>query len=440
MVGFIQQSTGWGSRQRLIAATAAVFTVGGLAWLALKLSRSRRQRIEDDAMFAAPLQHDGGVPHSNGHLSSQLDAPLATSTAFVADGIRKEAMLSVKEAIKKLGGSVEESKKSRGESSSDSDESYETDLELELNIGNEMEHILRAQIVELSAQVFSADGQLLPGAHDPSDNNTTKRGKKSATRKTKAKGKKTPYLELLELTYQYLELSQERLLVQRKFEAQQASMPVALRGAIGKAARPDATAIFGAAGKRNVGPAYGDYYEEGDEDAAMDWTGGRHPFHDDDDDDDIPWKLHGPDDDDEDNWEDDDEEDYDEEEDEEDMWGDEEYDEEDTDDGFEAAWRRANGQPVPVGSVEDEMERAAFEQFLIERCMAQTIPDASTATGSDAEWESEEDDEGAPKVVESVMPRGGKKPSKNEGKQRVKRRDGGLSQQERYEQGEWVDF
>jgi hypothetical protein len=424
-------------QKQVFVAASAAFTIGGLAWLALKLTRLRSERLEDDALFASPPAgaYANAATSSSGVVAAVAQESLPSSP-YVADEIRKEAMNSVKAVVLSLGGHVEEVE---GDEKGDdgSDGSYSTDLELELNIGNEMERILRSQIMDLTEKVFAADGSILQSAADAP---AVTAGKK----KTKGSAKKkAPLVELLELTHQYLDLSHERLNVQRKLQAQQALAPIGARR-FGVKEAPMPSALQARPG------GYGDIEEsDEDEEGPMDW--GRAPRHqqygygDDDGEDDTPWKMHG----------DEDEEDWEDEED--DMWDEEDeeaYEEgdDDDDDDFEAAWLRANGQPS-VENAADDAERAEFEKFLIERCMSKELaqllvqsqaaalmPETKQDAGEEGEWESESEDGDRPKK----HVRGGKKTSAavNAKQSKSKRQRGGnaAAQQARYENGEWVDF
>ncbi|CUF61260.1 membrane-associated protein, putative [Bodo saltans] len=416
-------------KQALVAASAA-FAIGGLAWLALKLTRSRNERLEDDAMFAAPSIADRAPNAETVGTAVVVMANDLPPSPYVADEIRKEAMNTLKTVVLSLGGHVEEAD-DNDKKDDEADGSYDTDLELELNIGNEMEKILRSKIMDLTSSVFAADGSILDSA--------TIVASAAGKKKTKtSKKQKAPLVELLELTHQYLDLSHERLGVQRKLQAEQ-SLGGARRIDAGKAPAH----ISGVLSSRPGG--YADLVESDDEDAeAMDWGRGaprhnRYGYGDDDDDDDAPWRMHG--DDDEDDWEDE-EEVWDEEDD------DEEYDEE-YDDEFEAAWARANGQPS-VEHAADDAERAEFEIFLIERCMSEELRlllERSRASGStkseqgthEDEWESEseEEEDRSKKNVKGGKKTSGAKQSKAK-RHQVPR--GAAAQQQRYENGEWVDF
>lgn len=423
--------------KRIFVTASAAFAIGGLTWLVLKLLRARSDRADDDQMFSSPSGRDqhksravtfaskGDIDPTAHSLVAPLESP------YVAPEVRKEAMKTLKAAVFGLGGHVDDPDDKEKDGAS-SDDSYETDLPLELEIGNEMERMLRAQIMELIPKVFSPDGTVLASATTAPPPAAVS-GKSKHSKTAKKQSHKSPLVELLEMTFQYLDLSGERLVVQQKVDAQKAVQPISRR--VDADRQPVSRTIGGARG-------YGDAGDE-DEEEAMDW---RHaPRHqkygygdnDDDDDDDAPWKLHGSDDDDEEDWEDEDDEEW-----------DDEYDEEEDEDDFEEAWLRASGQPSGDAAVADA-ERAEFEKFLIERCFSKElqalVPTASPAPSADAigavtdeaqeEWEDEEED---PLPVHART-KSSKKKAAGGSKQKIKRGHV-ASQQERYEGGEWVDF
>lgn len=325
---------------RVVVAAAAVGTAGFAAY---RWYCARSENKEDEALFET-LQ-ESRPKTSNEPSSSTAAAAVQVLDSTADDEVRVAKIKQISDLLPRFG---VHSAEDEGESSQDKE--YETDLELEWNIANEMEEVVREQLLELADQLT-----------DVEEGNESKPTKLRKRRGAKPQSSMERDAKFLKLAKDYFETCQERTSLKRRMQAAgiwDNSHVDFENPAFGTQQRRDVSRGDSLWGTHDSAPVNGGrYYDHfDDEDDDDDDMGGRDGI-----DHEMPWDEDLDDDNNDDQWEDEDDDGF------------EDDDDDDDDEDAVAEMMAAYGidPEAAQNMTEDEMEE--MMQFMFEKELTGTI-------------------------------------------------------------------